>query len=146
MFASLASRSLRLRVYDTQCGAKLFRNTEPVRRVFDQEFISPWAFDVEILARLQRLERERRIPPVTRVVVAVPLQGLSIPNTPGGVFHDPEADAAFRVALRDHLRRDIPVVEVAAHINAPVFAETVLALFQGLMQEDPDRSPNGAVS
>jgi len=80
------------------------------------------------------------------VVVAVPLQGLSIPNTPGGVFHDPEADAAFRVALRDHLRRDIPVVEVAAHINAPVFAETVLALFQGLMQEDPDRSPNGAVS
>jgi len=74
VFATLASLSLGLRVYDTQCGAKLFRNTEPVRRVFDQEFISPWAFDVEILARLQRLERERRIPPVTRVVVEVPLR------------------------------------------------------------------------
>ncbi|MEK7444606.1 MAG: Tm-1-like ATP-binding domain-containing protein [candidate division NC10 bacterium] len=63
------------------------------------------------------------------VAVAVPLGGLSIPNTPGGVFHDPEADAAFLAALRRDLRRDIPVVEVPAHINAPRFAETVLDLF-----------------
>ena len=69
------------------------------------------------------------------VAVAVPLGGLSIPNTPGGAFHDPEADAAFLAALRRHLRSDIPVVEVPAHINAPVFAEAVLALFRRLMPE-----------
>ena len=69
------------------------------------------------------------------VVVAVPLGGLSIPNVPGGVFHDPEADAAFRTALRDHLRSDIQVVEVPAHINAPLFTDAVLTLFLGLMRE-----------
>ena len=67
------------------------------------------------------------------VSVAVPLGGLSIPNTPGGVFHDPEADAAFLAALRGGLRPGIPVVEVPAHINAPRFAETVLDLFLGLV-------------
>jgi glycosyltransferase involved in cell wall biosynthesis len=73
-FATLASLVLDLRVYDTQCGAKLFRNTPATRKVFEHSFMSPWAFDVEILARLRRLERERRIPPVTQVVVEVPLQ------------------------------------------------------------------------
>lgn len=74
------------------------------------------------------------------VIVAVPLEGLSIPNTPGGVFHDPEADAAFRAALRGHLRSDVPLVEVPAHINAPLFAETVLALFRRLMRESANHS------
>ena len=68
------------------------------------------------------------------VAVAVPLGGLSIPNTPGGVFQDPEADAAFLAALRRDLRRDIPVVEVPAHINAPRFADTVLDLFLRLVR------------
>ena len=67
------------------------------------------------------------------VAVAVPLEGLSIPNTPGGAFHDPEADAAFLAALRHHLRGDIPIVEVSAHINAPSFGEAVLALFRRQM-------------
>ena len=77
------------------------------------------------------------------VTVAVPLGGLSIPNTPGGVFHDPAADAAFLAALQRHLRSDIPVVEVPAHINAPLFAEAVLALFHRQMAEP---APDGRVA
>lgn len=57
-----------------------------------------------------------------------------IPNTPGGAFHDPEADAAFLAELRRHLRSDIPVVEVPAHINDPRFADTVLDLFLRLVR------------
>lgn len=52
VFATLASAALGFPVYDTQCGAKLFRPTEGVREAFRQPFETRWAFDVELLARL----------------------------------------------------------------------------------------------
>jgi len=55
LFATFASLTLDLPVYDTQCGAKLFRNTRGTRFVFRQPFLSRWLFDVEILARLGQL-------------------------------------------------------------------------------------------
>jgi len=74
VFATVASLVLGLRVYDTQCGAKLLRNVEPIRELFDRPFTTRWAFDVEMLARLRQLERAGRIAPVERVVVEVPLR------------------------------------------------------------------------
>jgi glycosyltransferase involved in cell wall biosynthesis len=52
--ATLISHSLGLAVYDTQCGAKLFRATEPIGKLFAEPFLSRWIFDVEIIARLVR--------------------------------------------------------------------------------------------
>jgi glycosyltransferase involved in cell wall biosynthesis len=57
--ATLISSSLGLAVYDTQCGAKLFRASETVREVFATPFLSRWLFDVEIIARyVQRTGRD----------------------------------------------------------------------------------------
>jgi dolichyl-phosphate beta-glucosyltransferase len=51
VFATVASLTLGLPVYDSQCGAKIFRK-EFVIPLFTERFVTDWLFDVEILARM----------------------------------------------------------------------------------------------
>jgi glycosyltransferase involved in cell wall biosynthesis len=70
MFATGASLTLGLPVYDTQCGAKLVE-ASMVPKLFGEPFISRWIFDVEVLARLRNLIGREAI---LTAVVEMPLQ------------------------------------------------------------------------
>lgn len=69
------------------------------------------------------------------VEVMVPTAGLSIPNVPGGVFWDPEADAAFLATLREDLRSDIAISTHPHHINDTEFAQAVANRFLALLSQ-----------
>jgi uncharacterized protein (UPF0261 family) len=81
------------------------------------------------MVALGHLFAERLNPAKGPVTVAVPTGGLSIPNVPGGVFWNPEADAAFLETLRRDLRPDIPVLTFEHHVNDPEFGRKVAELF-----------------
>lgn len=57
-FATLVSLLLGHQIYDTQCGAKVFKVDNGVKRAFSQPFISRWGFDVELIGRILRLNKQ----------------------------------------------------------------------------------------
>jgi glycosyltransferase involved in cell wall biosynthesis len=52
LYATAASLTLGVAIYDTQCGAKLFRVTPTLEAAIGHPFPDRWSFDVELLARL----------------------------------------------------------------------------------------------
>lgn len=70
IFATAASATLGLPIYDTQCGAKLIR-ADLAARIFDRPFVSRWIFDVELIGRtIQALGLEQ----ATRALFEIPLE------------------------------------------------------------------------
>lgn len=73
VFATAVSIVLGLEVYDTQCGAKLFRVSPSVHTLFAEPFFSRWIFDVEIIARLIQTRCGKNLPHAASVIYELPL-------------------------------------------------------------------------
>ena len=99
LFATAISLILRLPAYDTQCGAKIFRAGEEIRRTLERPFITRWIFDVEILARF-----------------ALGRGGLGLPQVEGAIHEVPLATwhdvAGTRIRLRDFVRAPLDVLRI----------------------------------
>lgn len=71
--ATLISWALQLPIFDSQCGAKLFRANEQMRSLFQEKFLSSWIFDVEIIARVIRAHRDHILGAPEEVIYELPL-------------------------------------------------------------------------
>jgi dolichyl-phosphate beta-glucosyltransferase len=81
-FATVASLVLGIGIYDTQCGAKLFRTSPEIQALFQQPFATRWLFDVEILARWIQACRGAKLPPIEDIVYEFPLhQWCDVPGS-----------------------------------------------------------------
>ena len=98
-YATAASLALGVAVYDTQCGAKLFRNTPEFAGLLNQPFLSRWIFDVELIARLVRARREGSGLPVRRVIYEHPLMEWT--DVKGS-----------KIKLRDFIRVGVDLVRI----------------------------------
>lgn len=68
------------------------------------------------------------------IALILPLKGVSMLDSPGELFWDPEADAACYQAIRQNLKPGIEVIESDHNINDPEFADlcanTLLSLLR----------------
>ena len=67
------------------------------------------------------------------VVLALPLGGVSALDVPGGVFEDPDADAALFAGLRA-AAADLRIIESPHHLNDPEFGELLVRLLGEIHQ------------
>jgi glycosyltransferase involved in cell wall biosynthesis len=102
VFATVASRLLDLNVYDTQCGAKMFRVTPRTRLLFDEPFRSTWIFDVEIIARLLLVYHRSPQRGVEQVFCEVPLKS----------WHDVPGS---KLKASDFLRAPLELIAIYRH-------------------------------
>jgi len=72
-FATAVAVVLSVNVYDSQCGAKMFRVTDSVRSLFIRPFLSRWIFDVEILARFIKVKQMQGSPRPEDLLYELPL-------------------------------------------------------------------------
>lgn len=76
----------------------------------------------EECAQLGKIIAEKVNAYTAPVTVLLPLKAISVISAEGKAFHDPNADAVLFGAIKEHLRDDIPVIEMDVEINDTAFA------------------------
>jgi len=119
LFATVASLALRLAVYDTQCGAKVFRATPITHALFATPFEAGWIFDVELIARLIRLRRQLDRNDVAQLIYELPLRTWH--DVPGSKVRARDFARAMLQMMRiyhRYLRRGAPPLPLETGVQA----------------------------
>lgn len=95
IMATLISGVLNLGIYDTQCGAKIFRVNKNLKEAFTAPFKSKWIFDVELIARLQKISKGK----FAREVYEYPLE----------IWHDIDGS---KIKFRDGFRALYDLIKI----------------------------------
>jgi len=66
-----------------------------------------------------------------------PQKGWSAISEAGMHIHDPEADAAFLKELKQHLKKEVELVEVPWNLNSKEFAKIAVELFDQMYKSTP---------
>ncbi len=67
------------------------------------------------------------------VTVLIPLGGVSMLDSAGHEFWDPDADGACYEAIRSNLKPGIPLVEMTENINEPAFSDRAVELLLDML-------------
>ena len=73
LFATGVGLMLGVPIYDSQCGAKLFRVSTNIIELFQEPFITRWFFDVEIIARLIEGNKKKKLRQVEDIAYEIPI-------------------------------------------------------------------------
>jgi uncharacterized protein (UPF0261 family) len=68
------------------------------------------------------------------VAILLPLKGVSMLDSPGGQFWDPQADRACYAAIRRDLKPGIPLIELDHNVNDPEFADKCAELLLDMLK------------
>jgi uncharacterized protein (UPF0261 family) len=68
------------------------------------------------------------------MAILLPRKGVSQLDSPGGMFWDPEADAACYDTIKAQVKAQVPVIELNCNINDPEFADKVVEVLLGMLQ------------
>lgn len=127
VFATCAAAVLlRIKVYDTQCGAKMFKNAPILRQVFATPFKVNWTFDVEIIARLL-LQQDLSPEQVSSRWVEHPL--LEWTDVKGS-----------KVGMKDYLHGAMEVLTLFLYLRTPLRGSYLRHLTEAVPPQDSLRS------
>jgi uncharacterized protein (UPF0261 family) len=70
------------------------------------------------------------------IEIIIPTEGYSIPNVPGGVFWNRDADQNFEDRLIEKTRNDIWIEKLPMHVNSREFGIATAQRFISLLNQE----------
>ncbi|MFD3002369.1 Tm-1-like ATP-binding domain-containing protein [Pontibacter toksunensis] len=127
-----------------------FAQLDTVPDQYQARQLYSWAPDVTLMRTNEeenRLLGERlaqKLNSSAAAAILLPNKGISQIDAAGGVFHRPDIDQILFDAIKEHAVKEVPVVEVDAHINDKKFAEAAVGMLLNLIAKNKANSSSVA--